>query len=221
VTYDNVLVWRALRDVAGIYDRIRDVDRTQETLEAANAVRKAVMSHCIVQGPFGEMFAWSVDLEGNYEIHDEPCGSLQMLCWYEFCSPDLPVYRNTVAWIHSKENPYSFETSPFAEAASRRINHPSILAVGNDLLAGNTESALDFLRRVRMDDLIACESVDENTGVASTGLAYASAAGYLSFALASALNLNTEALTSPRRGAAPEKLSIPPPEIRDSIDMGR
>ncbi len=39
-----------------------------------------------------------------------------------------------------------------------------------------------------MDNGIACESIDENTGESTTGEAFATCAGYLSFALLSEMH---------------------------------
>jgi len=53
----------------------------------------------------------------------------------------------------------------------------------NSLLAGQKNRALNFLRRAPMDNRIACESVDENTGEVATGGAFATCAGFLAYGL--------------------------------------
>jgi len=58
----------------------------------------------------------------------------------------------------------------------------------NDLLVGHSEEALDLLRRAEMDDLIACEWIEGETGRAVSGKANAACAAYLAFALRYALN---------------------------------
>ena len=53
----------------------------------------------------GDRFALSVDLEGNYELGDDPTGSLELLTYYEFCSPDEAVYlpgRNPLLLIKAR-----------------------------------------------------------------------------------------------------------------------
>jgi len=52
----------------------------------------------------------------------------------------------------------------------------------NDLLALN-KSAYFFLSRAKMDNGFMCETIDPVTGNVTTGPAFASAAGFLSFAL--------------------------------------
>ena len=218
VTYDNVLAWRVLHGLAWMYELIHDLDRSDDNKQLAGRVHRAIMEHCVVEGPFGPMFAWAVDLQGNYQLYDEPPGSLQLLAWLEFCPPDLPAYQNTVRWIHSTENPYSFHDTPFSAPGRERENHPSLFSVANDLLAGRCDQAIDFLRRAELDDGIACETVDEITGEARSGRAYGACAGYLAFALSTALGAKAS-------GPAPEPTGRlyepPPPEIREGTEFTR
>ncbi|MGB9620607.1 MAG: hypothetical protein ACPL7K_09365, partial [Armatimonadota bacterium] len=81
VCYSNVMVWRALRDAARLYDRIRDLDRAMEAGELAERVHAAIMGNFVVEGPFGKMFARSIDLDGQFELGDDPAGSLEMLAY--------------------------------------------------------------------------------------------------------------------------------------------
>ena len=215
VTYDNVLAWRALQDLAWMYELIHDLDRSDENKELARQVQKAVMQHCVVRGPFGPMFAWAVDLRGNHQLYDDPSGSLQLLSWLEFCPPDLPAYTNTVRWVHSPENPYSFHDAPFSAPGDEQKDHPFVLSVANDLLAGRTDHAIDFLRRAGLDDGIACETVDQITGRAASGRAFAAGAGYLAFALSTALGAK---VLGPEPEPTERLYEPPPPEIRESME---
>lgn len=61
--------------------------------------------------------------------------------------------------------------------------HPWVLSICNSLLSGHADTALSHLRLTRMDNGIACESVNEITGECETGEAFATCAGFLSFAL--------------------------------------
>jgi uncharacterized protein len=218
VTYDNALVWRALQDLAWMYELIHDLDRSEENAVLAKQVHKATMAHCVVNGPMGPMFAYSVDLHGNFEIKDDPFGSLKLLSWYEFCDADSSIYQNTVRWIHSDENPYSFSRSSFGFPGCETASHPHVLSVANDLLTGRVEQAVDFIRRAEMDDGLACHTVDENTGRVAGGRAFATCAGYLAFALSTALG----AASAPAELEPSARLyEPPPPEIRDSIESTR
>ncbi len=176
LTYDNALVCFALRALADFLDR-------PELAERAKKTREAVYRHCVKERDGRRFFAWSVDLEGRYDIYDEPPGSLQLLPFYGFCAMDDPVWKNTVAMIRDKDYPLSFAGHPIAEIGCRHAPHPWVLSICNSLLSGNADSALTHLHRTRMDNGIACESVNEDTGVCETGEAFATCAGFLSYAL--------------------------------------
>ena len=218
LTYNNVLAWRAIQDLAWMYELIHDIDRSEENAVLARQVHKAISENCVVQGPFGPMFAYSVDLQGNFELKDDPFGSLQLLSWYEFCPADSPTYANTLRWIHSSTNPYSFHDAQFAAPGSDSDSHPHLLSVANDLLTGRIAEAVDFLRRAEMDDGIACLTVDETTGKVARGRAFASCAGYLAFALSQALGASAAVAELEPSNRLYEP---PPPEIRDGLESTR
>lgn len=177
LTYANVLVWRGLRALTALWPY------KYGCLEEAEAVRRAIQTHCIQERDGLRYYAWSVDLEGHHDVYDEPPGSLQLLAYLGFCPAGDEVYQNTVAMIRSPEYAYSFTGCKFSEIGCPHAPHPWMLSVANSLLCGRHEDAADFLRRVEMDNLIACESVDEHTGKCATGEAFATCAGFLCHAL--------------------------------------
>lgn len=172
ITYDNVLVWRALRALGRLFGR-------PELTERAERVRRAIYDNCIFNGAF----AWSVDLAGGHDVYDEPPGSLLLLPYYGFCDWDDPVYLKTAEMIRSPDYAYSFAGCEIAEIGCPHAPHPWLLSIGNSLLCGRAESALEHLRRTRLDNGIACESVDEHTGECTTGEAFATCAGFICHAL--------------------------------------
>ncbi|HHT73646.1 MAG TPA: glycoside hydrolase family 125 protein [Firmicutes bacterium] len=179
LTYDNVLVWRILTDLQELYGL--------PLLEEAQRVKDAIYQQCVKVYNGKKVFAWSVDLEGAWDIYDEPPGSLLLLPWYGFCSAYDEIYRNTVAVIRDPEYKYSFAGKPIAEIGCAHAPHPWVLSICNSLLSGNTEQALRHLSRTELDNGIACESVHEETGECMTGAAFATCAGFLAFALKEAL----------------------------------
>lgn len=182
LTYDNVLVWRGLRAAARFYSA-----HTGQVAEA-EAVRAAIRTHCVKTDADGApYFAWSVDLQGHSDVYDEPPGSLQLLPLWGFCDAEDPVYQNTVRQIRAPGYAYSFAGSPIAEIGCPHAPHPWLLSVANSLLCGRVEHSVEILRRVQMDNGIACESVDEVTGECTTGEAFATCAGFLCYALRTAL----------------------------------
>lgn len=177
ITYDNALVYKALMALGRLYPEYSNLK------EKAQAVKTAIYENCVKEKDGLPFFAWSVDLSGNYDIYDEPAGSLQQLASLGFCDKDDEVYKNTVNIIRSPDYKYSFAESPFAEIGCPHAPHPWILSVGVSLLCNRVESCSHFLHNVVMDNGIACESVDENTGVCTTGAAFATCAGFLCHAL--------------------------------------
>ena len=176
ITYDNVLVWRALRALGRLFER-------PELTERAERVRRAIYDNCIFDGAF----AWSVDLAGGHDVYDEPPGSLLLLPYYGFCAWDDPVYLKTAEMIRSPDYTYSFAGCEIAEIGCPHAPHPWLLSIGNSLLCGRSGDALEHLRRTRLDNGIACESVDEHTGECTTGEAFATCAGFICHALRRAI----------------------------------
>jgi hypothetical protein len=187
ITYDNVLVWRALTDMAFLYKKIKRTKDAKAALKLASEVKKAILKHCVVPTKSGALYAWSVDLEGKHLFYDEPPGSLLLLPHYGFCRMTDPVWRRTADWIHSDSYLYSFKGKPFEEIGCAHAPHPWVLAAVNSLLAGKKDRAVSFLKRAGMDGGIACESVDETTGNCATGEAFATCAGFLAYGLAKVL----------------------------------
>ena len=175
LTYNNVLVWRAMKALAHLYPE------QYGTLEQqAEAVRQAIYTHCVFrdadQKPY---FGWSVDLKGRHNVYDEPPGSLQLLPYYGFCAADDEIWENTVAMIRAPSYAYSFADAPIAEIGCAHAPYPWILSLCNSLLCGHQEQAFRELEQMEMDNGIACESVDPVLGTCTTGAAFATCAGFL------------------------------------------
>lgn len=178
LTYDNVLVWRALRALARLYPA-----RYGELEREAEAVREAVLRRCTADGESGRYFVWSTDLAGHSDVYDEPPGSLLLLPYLGFCAPDDDVWLNTARMIRSPDYAYSFAGCEFADIGCAHAPHPWLPSVANSLLSGESERALDILRRAALDNGIVCESIDEHTGECATGEHFATAAGFVCHAL--------------------------------------
>ncbi len=179
--YDNALLQCAFTYLA----ELQSAGRWKHPADFAGlaaALHQEIYRHGTVKGPCGIMFAWAVDGKGRFQLYDNPPGSLQLLAFYGFCPPEERVYRNTVFWIRSPNNPLFHADCPFAEAGSLHAPGPWPLAACNDILALN-ESGRDFLLQAPMDNGFCCETVDPQTGKAATGAAFASAAGFLAHAL--------------------------------------
>lgn len=173
--YNNVLVWRALKALSRLYGG------EYACLEAeAEEVRKAIYAHFVFKNNEGRpFFCWSADLEGRHNVYDEPPGSLQLLPYYGFCSFEDEVWRNTVNMIRSADYKYSFHGCPIAQIGCAHAPYPWVLSLCNSLLCGFEQEALSQLETMKMDNGIACESVDAYSGECTTGAAFATCAGFL------------------------------------------
>jgi hypothetical protein len=192
VTYDNVLVWRALTDLAYLYKKTKRILDARKALKKAAETRKAVYDHCVVKDKAGRHFAWSVDLEGGHLLYDEPPGSLLLLPHYGFCKTTDPIWRATERWIHSESNLYSFRGKPFQAPGCAHAPHPWVLGAVNDLLSGSEKTAASFFAGASMDGGVPCESVDEDTGECATGEAFATCAGFVAHGLWKTLGVTTK-----------------------------
>ncbi len=181
LTYNNVLLQRAFLFLAGLQASEHWFHRSDFAV-LAKELQQAIFDHCMVKGPFGPMFAWAVDGKGRFYLYDNPPGSLQLLAHYGFCTVDETVFTNTVRWIRSTNNEHYHLESRFEEAGSHHAANPWPLSACSDLLACNL-GAVDFFSRVEMDNGFFCETIDPETGAVSTGAAFASAAGFLAYAL--------------------------------------
>ena len=182
LTYDNVLVWRALQLLADWRPAQRG-----SLLAEADAVRAAIFTHCVKKDADEQpYFAWSVDLAGHHDVYDEPPGSLQLLPYYGFCERTDVIWQNTVRMIRSADYKFSFAGKPIAEIGCPHAPWPWVLSLCNSLLCGHAEQALRELTIMPMDNGIACESVDADTGECTTGSAFATCAGFLCHALLTA-----------------------------------
>ncbi len=165
LTYDNVLVWKAL----GFLGKT----------EQAQRVKEAILRHCVKD----DMFIWSTDLKGQYDIYDEPPGSLQLLNHYGFVEKEDKLFQNTLSAIRSDVYRFSFAGCPIAEIGCEHAPHPWVLSICNSILSGCQKQAIAHLGKTNLDNGIACESVDEHTGECVTGEAFATCAGFLAYAL--------------------------------------
>lgn len=180
LTYDNVLAWRGLKEAAAVYRRL-EWKGEASARRMAEELERAIWAQCVVTGPRGSMFAWAVDGRGESQLYDDPPGSLLLLPHYGFCAPDHPAYVATAQWVRSTDNPW-YVQGRFAAPVSAHSPDPWPMAIVNDLLCGRLEG-LDWLGRAEMDGLLACETVDRESGVVKTGAAFATFAGLLAAAL--------------------------------------
>jgi len=181
--YDNVIVWRALRDLAAIAAREhRSGDEAALTAEAAR-LSAAIHRYGVrdgAKGAGGPIFAATVDAN-SADFADIPPGSLMKLPALGFISEDDPLFRRTYAWLHSPGYPYSYSDQPYGLPGSYRLPFTTSWEVADHLrLKEGRAKALMILRHSPWDGGIITEGVKADTGIPDTqGLAFATAAGYV------------------------------------------
>jgi uncharacterized protein len=183
LTYDNVLLWKALKALALCYGNTSEAEGAAALNEKAENLKQAVMSQCIHEVDGKRRFVWAVDGAGSFEMYDEPPGSLELLSWHGFVPAGDPVYQATVEYIRNPDYRFSFSGRKVDEIGCEHAPYPWILSLANSLLCGRIEKGRRILSFISMDDGLACESVDPDTGEAVTGAAFATCAGFLSFAM--------------------------------------
>jgi hypothetical protein len=187
LTYDNVLSWRALIDLAALFERLKDAGAARDMTQRATALHKAIMEHGVSEhapGATGPIFACGTDSR-NPLFTDVPPGSLMKLPVLGFISEDDPVFVRTYEWLHSKNYMYSYADLPYGLPGSYRLPFTTSWSVADHMaLKRGREQALKVLRASAWDDGIISEGVNPRSAVMDyAGRAFATAAGYVSHAI--------------------------------------
>jgi hypothetical protein len=187
ITYDNVLSWRALVDLAAMSDRLGDAAGAKDMTARAAALHAAVLARCVstpASGAAGPMFASATDGK-QFVFTDIPPGSLMKLPALGFIQETDPVFVNTYNWLHSKSYKYSYSGQPYGLPGSYRLLFTTSWSIADHLtLSKGREQALKILRASNWDGGIVTEGVDATTGLMDQqGRAFATAAGYVAHAI--------------------------------------
>ncbi|MGH7743645.1 MAG: glycoside hydrolase family 125 protein, partial [Candidatus Dormibacteria bacterium] len=187
LTYDNVLTWKAMQDLAVLFERLKDPASAQEMTQKAGALRKAILQRMVsdgAAGATGPIFVCGTD--GKKPLFDDiPPGSLLKLPALGFVPENDPVFARTYEWLHSKNFPYSYSDKPYGLPGSYRLPITTSWSVADHLsLRRGREQALKILRASSWDGGIISEGVDPSSGVVDyPGRAFATAAGYVADAI--------------------------------------
>lgn len=187
ITYDNVLVWRALADLAELYKRLDDSGSAAEMNKRASALHDAILAHCVsasAPDAGGAIFASATDGK-NFVFTDIPPGSLFKLPLLGFVSEADPVFVRTFGWLHSKNYQYSYADQPYGLPGSYRVPFTTAWSIADELrLKAGHDKALKILLTSNWDGGIFTEGVDPATArMDQAGRAFATAAGYVAHAI--------------------------------------
>ncbi|MGH9959200.1 MAG: glycoside hydrolase family 125 protein, partial [Pyrinomonadaceae bacterium] len=187
LTYDNVLSWRAMLDLAELFGRVKDTAGAQAMTQRAEALRKANMKYSIsdkAPGSAGPIFVGATD--GKTSVFtDIPPGSLLRLPALGFVSENDPVFVRTYEWLHSKNYEFSYSDRLYVLPGSYRLPITTSWSVADHLLlARGREQGLKVLRASAWDGGIISEGLDPNSAALNPGGgAFATAAGYVAHAI--------------------------------------
>jgi hypothetical protein len=187
VTYDNVLSWRALVDLASLFNRLNETSEADNMTARATALHAAILAHCVssdAPGADGPVFASATDAK-KVVFTEIPPGSLMKLPALGFIPETDPVFVRTYKWLHSKNYRYSYWDKPYGLPGSYRLPFTTSWSIADHLsLSMEREQALKVLRASRWDGGIITEGVDPESGrMDQQGRAFATAAGYVAHAI--------------------------------------
>lgn len=187
VTYDNVLSWHALIDLAALFNELNDVAEAQKMTARAVALHTAVLAHCIssdAPGAGGPIFASATDGK-HFAFTEIPPGSLMKLPALGFIPETDPVFARTYKWLHSGNYQYSYADKAYGLPGSYRLPFTTSWSIADHLsLTIGREQALKVLKASGWDGGIITEGVDAETGrMDQQGRAFATAAGYVAHAI--------------------------------------
>jgi hypothetical protein len=188
VTFDNVLVWKALLDLGSLYERLQDMANARQMTQRATALREAILEHAIASGaPGADGPVFTCATDGQTAVFaDVPPGSLLKLPALGFVPETDPVFARTYRWLHSSSGyKYSYAGQPYGLPGSYRLPFTTSWSLADHLrLAEGRDQAWKVLRASKWDGGIITEGVNPDTAVAdSAGRAFATAAGYVAHAI--------------------------------------
>ena len=184
--YDNVLVWKALNDLAKLEARRGDSLAAASSRRNAAELQRAILKYGTGTPPGvkGPVFASAVDGK-TADFADVPPGSLLKLPMLGFVAEDDPLFRRTFDWLHGPHYQWSYAGKPFGLPGSYRLPFTTSWSVADHLgLKRGRAQALKILRGSSWDGGIITEGVSPNDGAAQdSGRAFATAAGYVAHAV--------------------------------------
>ena len=187
LTYDNVLTWKALRDLSELFDRVHDSSDARQMAQRADALQMAILKHCVsdkASGAIGPIFAFATDGK-NFTFEDTPPGSLLKLPVLGFLPEGDPIFIRTYDWLHSSNYKYSYSDRPYGLPGTARLPFTASWSVADHLsLQRGREKGLKVLRSSAWDAGIVTEGVDPTSGaMEEAGRAFATASGYIAHAI--------------------------------------
>lgn len=135
----------------------KDEEVAARAEKLASEIRAGIEKYGVVEHPkFGKMYAYETDGLGNYVFMDDAnVPSLMSIPYLGYCSADDEIYKNTRAFVLSKENPYYYEGTAAKGVGSPHtppeyIWHIALSMQG--LTSRDPEECKAFLRMLKTTD---------------------------------------------------------------------
>jgi uncharacterized protein len=191
ITQDNALVYRALLNLADIYQRLHRPQLARGYTQAALSLKSAMYTYLPATPPGLNEPIWPAASNGlkppnNQSAFTEiPPGSLLKLVSLGIDTESSPLFQNTYRYLHSSNYRYSHTGTPFGFPGSYRLPFTSSWVLADELsLSLAREHALHTLLTSHWDNGIITEGIDPSTAsIDNQGRAFATAAGYVAHAL--------------------------------------
>jgi hypothetical protein len=187
ITYDNVLSWRALTDMAMLFGRLHDTRAEADLNRRARELHGAILARMVTgtaPGASGPIFASATD-GSSFATTEIPPGSLMKLPTLGFIAEDDPLFRATYDWLHSPNYRYSYSASRYGLPGSYRLPITTSWMIADELLLKRShDRAESMLLASPWDGGIVSEGIDPETAhMDYAGRAFATAAGYVAHAI--------------------------------------
>jgi hypothetical protein len=179
----NALLWR-LGAVIDRWLRVEPGASRPRFSRAATDLEAAFWQRFTTEVEGLTVIAGSSDLKGHAAVYDDPAGSLRLLPYIGLCSPEDPIWSNTMELLHSASYPLFLQDRAvpgFADRSRPAVARLSTLC--SDLLTPWRPNALKTLRSLDLPAGVACEAWDPDSGAPASGPYAAAEAGFLVWAL--------------------------------------
>jgi GH15 family glucan-1,4-alpha-glucosidase len=185
LTTANVLVWRALGDLALLFTTLGRSDAAARLTAEAEHLRGAVLSHLVIERDGTRIFAAGWDGAGDHLVEDIPPGSLFRLPALGFVDEDDPVFLATSDRLRSPAYAFGHHGLAYGLPGSYRLPFTTSWVLADHLrLARLRDAALRILTHSSWDGGIVTEGLDPASGrMDRDGRAFATAAGYVAAAI--------------------------------------
>jgi hypothetical protein len=199
LTNANVLVWKALGDLAEIHATLGRADEARRLGAEAEHLKRAILARLVVERDGERLFSAGWDGESDHLVEDIPPGSLFKLPALGFVGEDDPLFVATSARLRSAAYAYGNHDAPFGLPGSYRLPFTTSWVLADHLrLAGLRDDALRILTQSNWDGGIVTEGLDPKTGrMDREGRAFATAAGYVAAAICDVYGVPRDAPSAP------------------------